>query len=96
MASSGLDERVKRAVLMNGVPDPLREHLVLNSQTYGTFAAVKHAIEDYLANKRWPNKQKGRSADAMEVDFFDRKGNGKDRDKGKGKGKGAEKGKNKG
>ena len=96
---SGIDnilDTIKQAILVARAPEPLRNHLQVNSQSYTTFLEMRQAINQYLkARKGFKLMERD---DPTDVDFVHKegqKGKGEGNDKGKGKPKGKSKGKDK-
>ena len=94
---TALPERIQMATLLRWAPHEggLRDHLILNSDTYKTYASMRAAIENYLRSRRlWKGTVAAAPMDISGVKGKDGKpwwkggkakeGKGRD-DKGKGK-----------
>jgi len=101
---TAITDEIKKTLLINGVPEPLRTHLQLNAHAILDFQAAQEQIEDYILQKQAtgtfkpkPKKPSYQQDDPMETDTV-RPGKGKD-SKGKdpkgGKGKDSKGGKGK-
>ena len=97
MSREMLPDIVKRAMITEMSPPPIRTHLLVNAQTLTRYATVRAAIEAFLAvGRKWGPDHSGPAP--RDVDPMTRKGKGKgegkgskDTEKGNSKGKDTEK-----
>ncbi len=74
-------DSIKMAVLIEGAPAKLREHLQVNSERYTTYAQVRSAVTSFLATRKAVTQTSHEDSNDMQVDALG-KGGGKNGKKG--------------